>query len=127
LVVETVDEWRPRGTIRKRERGVLDRGGKLICKPGCDFGAPFEIVYQYDDLYVAHQHGCAAWSGRGETSWYPAEWHLFRAGLAPDDSGHMVVWEVLAKEEPGRKWRDCKARLIERLNGIAAKKLAAGT
>lgn len=78
---------------------------------GVDYGAHLpECIWREGDFVIIRERGSTAWSARGETSYYPTEYHLCeidRKGKEKLPLGGMGFrpWIKHASSEPGHKWR----------------------
>ena len=98
--------------------------GNRIKVSGVSFGYgdsdPY-LIAQEEDLFLVRKPATRDWAQLGSSGGFPAYWTLFCAAKDPNHFDEMIVTEILAQREPGRKWKKTKDELLSMMKNAAAK------
>ena len=89
--------------------------GDRVIFPGLDWGygdsAPY-LISKTEHYLVMRVAGCGNWQELGRTGYTPAQWILLSYYKDGDKFRSLTELE---REEPGRKWRAARDKLLKRM------------
>ena len=97
---------------RSRVEGYLTIRGVNF---GYSNGSDLKIVYEKDPYFIVRVKGGSDWSGRGETTYYPSSYYLWKiVNKYKDKYGELIyALETIKEIEAGKKWKDAINQLIK--------------
>lgn len=96
---------------------IIERDGKKYADfYGVNFGYSnggcLLIKYEDDPYIIVHEKGTRDWSGRGETSYYPSSYTLYKL-TTPHRVPPYRNTETIKEIEVGKKWKQSLNILID--------------